>query len=371
MNNAQPIPRSPARRWHNHVPAWISEGDHFRRLSHTARAVLQGIANACPPPSPDGSLVGAFGGRGLIEAIGCSASTFWVHVARLERAGLLVILTRGGLALSDDGQRRNLGNVYGIPGVAGALDARSCDRELCRMVRTAGGQLRRQITRPGAQATLWIEGTALDGPFPAFSPRLSDDPGSVGVVGGAGAATPHRGRIDAASRAQTKTDTAQGSGGAGAALARPGTASGGTPGIGVGVLRGSEWGYSGDRTPSTIVTNGFKKTTVEPRCGESRRRPKLRHIERADLTDTRRLLGLYADAVDRGLVDGSDAGRLAFVAMAERAVRVSGDPRACRRRSIDPCAVMASNINEARWLLPTAKDEDRANARIKAFLYTD
>ncbi|MCG8407782.1 MAG: hypothetical protein MI923_21490 [Phycisphaerales bacterium] len=290
-----------ANRWHNHLPAWITQHAEYQRLRQPFRQTLQGIANSCDVPHSDGSLIGAFGGERLLRACGCSRSAFWRHLTKLERLGFVVTLGRGGTYGS-----RNYGNQYGIPGQYGALDNRRCRREMRRMIRGRDGILRPEVIAPGDQVTIWPNA-------PNHSPSHFDVKSGTGVV--------------------SKWD-------GGRVKVRRGSSQSGTP-------------------PSPIPSpHGSMKSMGDGACsGQSRRRPRIRHFSIEDLTDTDRLLELYADSVRRELVEDSQAGRLKFVAMAEHALHWG--------KAIDKCRVFAGNVNNGRWLLITQADEDLANRRLK------
>jgi hypothetical protein len=87
--------------------------------------------------------------------------------------------------------------------------------------------------------------------------------------------------------------------------------------------------------------------------------PALADIRVDDLKDTARLLDLHRQAIDRKLVGASEADRLRFVAAAEHALAIG---------KANPCGLFAYLVRGACWRYITQGDEDRANARIKAFL---
>ena len=323
---AQHQSNSPRRRWHNHLPDWIESSDHYLRLPPMGKTFLQAVADACQPPGPDGSLVGAFGGHQLIVSIGCHSATFWRWVKRLEALGFLTTISRGGrLTVRVGADVRNVGNVYGIPGAPGALDARRCEREMCRMLRMADGRIRRHVLRPGTQATLWHPDDLKPEPHhvncPVNSPRMR-------VPHSQNASTPTR-RMRVPPLAECEST----------------------------IMDGIS-GYQNTMAQDGVFTQS-----------RTRKKARLRHIKLIDLTDTDRLLALYTDSVGRGLVDGSDAGRLQFVAMAERALRTSQDPQVRCKGRADPLAMFAANVNAARWNWITARDDDAATRRLKAHLY--
>jgi hypothetical protein len=87
--------------------------------------------------------------------------------------------------------------------------------------------------------------------------------------------------------------------------------------------------------------------------------PTLADVRIEDLKDTGRLLGLFDLASDRKLVGSSEADRLKFVALAEHALAIGKE---------NPPGLFAHLLRGGCWRYITQSDEDRANARIKAFL---
>jgi hypothetical protein len=88
--------------------------------------------------------------------------------------------------------------------------------------------------------------------------------------------------------------------------------------------------------------------------------PTLHHIVPEDLRDTPRLLALFAQAQQHGLIGPSDSARLTFLATAEHA-RVMG--------STNPCGLFAALIRRQLWHYVTDSDEDAASARLKQHWY--
>lgn len=86
-------------------------------------------------------------------------------------------------------------------------------------------------------------------------------------------------------------------------------------------------------------------------------RPALSNVVAADLTDTRRLLELFRQAVAVGRLPGSEHARLQFVAAAEHA-------RAIGTRN--PFGLFAAIVRRNLWHVITQGDEDAAARRIKA-----
>lgn len=133
------------------LPAWITQASAWAKLPRSVRTTMARAAEA-GDIEPDGSIVGIFGGQPLAELCGVSIRTFWRHVKRLEAEGFILLLSRGGRI-----NGREIGDVWGVPGSAGALDGRRQRRELRRMVRGEDGRWRPEVIRPGAQPTLWAE----------------------------------------------------------------------------------------------------------------------------------------------------------------------------------------------------------------------
>jgi hypothetical protein len=87
--------------------------------------------------------------------------------------------------------------------------------------------------------------------------------------------------------------------------------------------------------------------------------PRLDDVRVEDLKDTGRLMELLGQAVSRGLVSESEADRLRFLGAAEHALAIGKE---------NPAGLFAYLIRGKLWRYLTQDDEDRANARIKAFL---
>lgn len=83
--------------------------------------------------------------------------------------------------------------------------------------------------------------------------------------------------------------------------------------------------------------------------------PTIRDIQAADLGDTDRLIELHRQASEIGLARPSEAGRLAFMALAERA----------RTRGKKPGALFAWLLREKKYAFITQADEDEAARRIR------
>lgn len=108
-----------------------------------------------------------------------------------------------------------------------------------------------------------------------------------------------------------------------------------------------------------MVIYGYQKTMGLAPGGGRKKQPRLPHVTDQHLTDTAKLLDLYGQAVELGLAHGGEAGRLRFVAAAERALQV-GDR---------PAALFAGIVNQGRWVNVSCHDEDRAAARLKRDLF--
>jgi hypothetical protein len=88
--------------------------------------------------------------------------------------------------------------------------------------------------------------------------------------------------------------------------------------------------------------------------------PSLTHLVPQDLSQTDRLLALFADAQQQGIIGGSDSERLTFVAVAERA-RLVG--------TTNPCGLFAQLVRRRLWYVLTQEDEDAARRRLREHLY--
>ncbi len=92
---------------------------------------------------------------------------------------------------------------------------------------------------------------------------------------------------------------------------RPGSAAGSDPG------------------PSGVCTSKFSEKNRPQAGGDRRKRAaRLTDVQADDLQSTERLLVLYDQAIAKGLIPDCEAGRLDFVALAERAVGEGGNPPA-------------------------------------------
>ncbi|MBV8457221.1 MAG: hypothetical protein JO122_11470 [Acetobacteraceae bacterium] len=88
--------------------------------------------------------------------------------------------------------------------------------------------------------------------------------------------------------------------------------------------------------------------------------PTLRDVRIEDLKDTGRTLELHRQAVAAGLVTGSEADRLRFVAAAEHARAIG---------TTNPCGLFVRLVRGRLWAFLTGADEDAANARLKRHLH--
>lgn len=185
-------PASPAytpapQRWHNHLPEWVLQHPVFTRPgveNLTNRAVLQSIADACRRDA-HGNLVGAYGGQHLIMRAGVSRETFFRARKRLEKAGLLVTIARGGvLGEGTEGPKRTIANTYGVPAWPGALDhVRARPREQAMRPTGERDRLGRPVyapvvLTPGEQATLF-----KTRPLPTPDEAGYSRPGQIGLRG--------------------------------------------------------------------------------------------------------------------------------------------------------------------------------------------
>jgi hypothetical protein len=108
--------------------------------------------------------------------------------------------------------------------------------------------------------------------------------------------------------------------------------------------------------PAQAAPSARPAPTVAGRPG----RPDLRHVVPEDLKDTGRLLDLYEQAVDLGLVRDSEHDRLRFMAAAEHA-RVIGTK--------NPCGLFARLVRGGLLHFVTYDDEVAASVRLRRHLY--
>lgn len=85
--------------------------------------------------------------------------------------------------------------------------------------------------------------------------------------------------------------------------------------------------------------------------------PTLHNITAEDLRDTNRLLALHDQAAERGIVNGSEAGRHDFLALAERA----------RSQGHSPCRLFAWLLTRRRFEFITTADEEAASSRLREY----
>ena len=94
------------------------------------------------------------------------------------------------------------------------------------------------------------------------------------------------------------------------------------------------------------------------RLGTPMGRNRLPRISLDDLTDLDRLLELFGRVVGLGLIDGSEASRLTFVATAIECVQVG----------TNPCGLFAHRVGKGLSLV-TQSAEDEARRRLRTHLY--
>ena len=342
----------PARqRWHNEIPEWIRRDAAYARLSPCSRLVLQAIADHAEAPDQTGSLLGAFGGRRIIAAAGCSASTFWSARKCLELAGFVVLLGRGGAVWlhKGDGTVKNVSNTWGLPGTRGALDASRVRGEIARMVTTPTGDRVRMIDQPGEQAAFW----------PLAPRRPTRERTASEPVGTAPAAHAEPGAVS-------------GTVSTGEPVESPAADFEGFPRV----LRNSEWGtpkfgvgYSEIRSlPSPIEPplknhdghGAFTGENEEGRDSKARIFSAVPHIVSEDVRDTGALVELYTLCMARNVVSSCDADRLWFFGAAEHALR-------CGRRN--PAGLFATMLRDRGRFeaYVTVSDETAALARLQQF----
>lgn len=335
--------------WHNHLPPWIRHHEIFAvnsRRNQTSRAVLQVIANSCDPPDAGGNLMFAIGGRKLAAKAGVQLRTFWRHVARLEEAGLIVTLSRGGQL-----GNRNIANTYGVPGSPGSLDhrrARRRDQIMKLDGTTEHGRPRYvpEIVVPGHQATLYPDpdlqqqvhqrrphvGEALPAPPPAGQQKRPQPPSKHEVV-----------TLPPCPRDTTPVSQSHAS-----------------------ITIDQRAGPGSHGSATTGRRDGARSPKVKPNAFGG---PCIQHIpDEAFLRDTGRMRQRYATERRRGAVRMSEENWLAVAEKAMRVVRNDGKGSAVR--------MFAAIVNREEFAfvdslgvahLPVAEvDEQRARARLQS-----
>jgi len=303
-------------------PAWLETSDDYASLSPHLRRTLHAISDLCTKCEPDGSLTGAFGGRQLYEQAGCSRRTLFRHITTLEAMGLIVTLARGGVIGT-----MNYGNIYGIPGKPGALDIRRCDRRMIRMVKGNDGKHRPQVVKSGDQMAIWPTSDR-----DSNTPPPPDRPQAVHPV--------HNPVDNLSTTTPSRAVRVVPNG--------TGVVPNGTP-SGSGVLQTFNYQSEGVSPCKPTVRRSRVVPGVKGLPGV-RGEPTMANVVVDDLRDTDRLLGLFADAVSRGMVSQSDQDRIRFVAAAVHSLRI-GDK---------PAALFASTVRNGRWLFISQDDESNA-----------
>lgn len=168
---------SGASTWIGRVPAWVLEHPAIAKpprgskvTTATARHVLQTLANR-GSPDREGHVVNIIGGKSLALAAQVTPRTMERYLRYLIQHGIIVLLSRGGV-VRRDGEKRaayNAANIYGIPARPAGLDHRRARRREQTMKPTGKHFTRelkdgriiavpayaKDVTRPGAQATIW------------------------------------------------------------------------------------------------------------------------------------------------------------------------------------------------------------------------
>lgn len=115
---------------------------------------------------------------------------------------------------------------------------------------------------------------------------------------------------------------------------------------------------AGPPDPATFILPHGLKAAPPAIAGAKLPPPWLGDIRPEDLENTGRLLELHGQCVAKGLAGPSEADRLGVVALAEHAKAIG---------KANPPGLFAHLLRHGCWRYITGADEDRANARIKAF----
>jgi hypothetical protein len=343
-----------AQAWVGRVPAWAWEHPAViapprgkRVTTATARHILQTMANRGRADA-DGNVVDIIGGATLARKARVARATLYHYIAWLERHGLVVVLSRGGVvARGDEARPFNAANVYGIPTRPAGLDRRRAIRRE-QVMKPTGDRYRRElrdgriidvpsyapdITKKGAQATMWPQphqpspqeagydppGTNRIRPLTTDRPPPSADyPRLPRRLPPSAPQTPSSHRDHPVER--QKPD-----------------------GVG-GVARGKT-----------------RRADPEGRKRNAFGGPCIRHIDDGGvLTDTRRLVSLHERERERG---ATRATLLQWVSAAEHALRIVS-----RDRSGNAASLFASIMNRCQYVVfITNADEIRAEDRLRAY----
>lgn len=90
--------------------------------------------------------------------------------------------------------------------------------------------------------------------------------------------------------------------------------------------------------------------------------PRLSNIQTEDLKDASRLMALFAQANEAGVLSAAEANKVRFFAAAEHALAVG---------TSNPPGLFAWIVRGARWSFLAQRDEDVGNRRLKEHLYGD
>ena len=120
-----------------------------------------------------------------------------------------------------------------------------------------------------------------------------------------------------------------------------------------------------DNNPPSEIENNQNPALCGPAPGFSKKaetepEPTIRDIREADLSDDGRAFELFRDAVDRELIEDTEAGQLRFFGLIEHARRYGTRNRPGLLRSL---------LERRRWHFITQDDEDLARGRIKQVLF--
>jgi type IV secretory pathway VirD2 relaxase len=120
-------------------------------------------------------------------------------------------------------------------------------------------------------------------------------------------------------------------------------------------LRGASVTRDGESVRVTLGEDGSKRLEKQRRARAAGFR-----VNGQDLKDPKRLMHLYKDAVERGLVGGGEPDRLKFFAAAQYVYRT---------KSKNPPALFHWIVTHGKWDRVRGVDEDRASQRVKQQLY--
>ncbi len=336
------------------LPDWVTDAVNTKRRWNRANAylMLNTVAHHATVEH-DGSFTGArLGANDFITATGLVRSTVWDWIGKLERLGVLVTLDTGTKL---DGKQ--LPNMYGIPGHAGALDVRKKTRRKQVMEHTGGGIYRPRVMTDGEQLPMFAHLTPNDpassapdhdgAPCKTTSPEHDGDandppPGSMAAPDDSG------GHTTPPSEVRTTPSPKAG---------LPPVRSPDYPPSEVRAHHGNGHGMNKTHGHGASQSRGKCAPTKPRRLPPPPSAPSITSVTRLDLEDDERLAELWRQARTRSK-PLPNLTRVNFYAAAERALRIT------KRDGGDAGRLFGSLVWRGHYQTISNADEVAAEARI-------